>query len=284
MAIGSLLVIVVEFCGRSESGMESSPGLFLPVDVVADVVDRLVDDRVIDPPAAQLASDLAHAPTLAGEDSSLAPGELGVVEIAVGGALVDDVVDDIRRKSAAAKFAGQLPASMAPAGEESMRLSASFAVGGFFVVGHDNSGDNSVLHSVLCAPVEWVPRHKHHTPVVQCQKKDRTRPNRVQLWSLDAAAMLRAGFSIAAFTANIDAPISVPPDDTDNSDEPIPRRNLYVWIAVMLLPAGVPVYLAIVSEGMARVLLFGAAGVVALVNTALVYGIWRWLNSSSSSS
>lgn len=64
--------------------------------------------------------------------------------------------------------------------------------------------------------------------------------------------------------------------------ERVSRLHLVVGILVMLLPAGVPLYFAFQTDGAAAVWLMILAAVIALMNTALVYGIWSWVNSLNS--
>lgn len=66
--------------------------------------------------------------------------------------------------------------------------------------------------------------------------------------------------------------------------EQVSRKKLVIGILVMLVPAGVPLYFALNTDGTAAILLFALAGTIALMNTMLVYGIWSWVNSMNSPS
>lgn len=66
--------------------------------------------------------------------------------------------------------------------------------------------------------------------------------------------------------------------------EQVSRTKLIIGILVMLIPAGVPLYFALITDGTTAILLFSLAGVIALMNTMLVYGIWSWVNSMNSPS
>lgn len=59
------------------------------------------------------------------------------------------------------------------------------------------------------------------------------------------------------------------------------KRALVLGILVMLLPALVPLYFGLVTEGMVALVFFIAAAVVALMNSLMVYGLWAWVNSQS---
>lgn len=67
----------------------------------------------------------------------------------------------------------------------------------------------------------------------------------------------------------------------ETSSQNVSKIMLWVGIAIMLVPAGVPLYFAVGAEGADATVLFALAGVVAVANTVLVYGFWRWLNSLS---
>lgn len=66
-------------------------------------------------------------------------------------------------------------------------------------------------------------------------------------------------------------------------DAPQERRvslaQLVLGIVVILVPAGIPLFIALYVEGSLRTGLIALAAVIAVLNTLLVVGIWNWLNS-----
>lgn len=73
----------------------------------------------------------------------------------------------------------------------------------------------------------------------------------------------------------------LPEDDEgpEVSSKQLSKFSLFVGIAVMLLPAGIPLYFALRVGGTAAIWLIALAGAVALVNTVLVFVLWNWINS-----
>ena len=65
------------------------------------------------------------------------------------------------------------------------------------------------------------------------------------------------------------------------SSQNVSKLMLWVGVAVMLLPAGIPLYFALGAENGGAIVLFALAAGVAVVNMLLVFGLWRWMNSLS---
>lgn len=77
---------------------------------------------------------------------------------------------------------------------------------------------------------------------------------------------------------------SEPDEGPEASSEHISRLALFVAIAIMLIPAAIPLYFALGAEGTIMAVLVALAVGIAMINTLLVYGIWSWLNSQISQS
>lgn len=77
------------------------------------------------------------------------------------------------------------------------------------------------------------------------------------------------------------------PEDAEGptvEQKQVSRLALVVGILVMLLPAAVPLYFALGTEGSTAAILFATAVVIGLFNTLLVFGVWTWINNSSQQS
>lgn len=72
------------------------------------------------------------------------------------------------------------------------------------------------------------------------------------------------------------------PDDAEGPDvssERLSTTTLAIAIAVMLLPAGIPLYFALRLGGTIAIWLVALSGVIAVVNVLLVVAVWKWVNS-----
>lgn len=70
-------------------------------------------------------------------------------------------------------------------------------------------------------------------------------------------------------------------ETSESSSQNVSKVMLWVGIAIMLLPAGIPLYFAVVADGSDAIWFYALAGAVAVINTLLVVALWRWLNSLS---
>lgn len=77
-----------------------------------------------------------------------------------------------------------------------------------------------------------------------------------------------------------------PPASGDENPTPpkVGRGALISGLIVMLLPAGVPIYLGLKQPEGEGAFLFVIAALVALFNAALVYTLWRWIRDQTSDS
>ncbi|RDV37571.1 hypothetical protein DV096_13785 [Bradymonadaceae bacterium TMQ3] len=80
-------------------------------------------------------------------------------------------------------------------------------------------------------------------------------------------------------------PSPTSPEDDRNATSPqVGRGALIGGLIVMLLPAGVPIYLGLQQPEGEGMFLFVLAAIVALINAGIVYTLWRWLRDQTSDS
>ncbi|WP_230467828.1 hypothetical protein [Lujinxingia vulgaris] len=82
-----------------------------------------------------------------------------------------------------------------------------------------------------------------------------------------------------------DTPPQTPPEAQSNATSPtVGRGALIGGLIVMLLPAGVPIYLGLKQPEGEGMFLFVLAAIVALINAGIVYTLWRWIRDQTSDS
>ncbi|WP_146976042.1 hypothetical protein [Lujinxingia vulgaris] len=76
-----------------------------------------------------------------------------------------------------------------------------------------------------------------------------------------------------------------PPEDERHASSPaVGRGALIGGLIVMLLPAGVPIYLGLKQPEGEGTFLFVLAALVALINAGIVFTLWRWIRDQTSDS